>query len=51
LIIAEALHGSTGADVVRLGASLAEEIEGVWNVRPRARLLTSSSPRFELERE
>jgi DNA/RNA-binding domain of Phe-tRNA-synthetase-like protein len=49
LIVAEALHESADADVPKLMASLVEELEAVWSVTATAKLLTSSSPRFEFE--
>jgi DNA/RNA-binding domain of Phe-tRNA-synthetase-like protein len=48
LIVAEALHESAHADVQRLIATIAEEVENVWATTPRSTLLTSSSARFEL---
>jgi DNA/RNA-binding domain of Phe-tRNA-synthetase-like protein len=48
LIVAEALHESADADVRRLIATIAEEIDTVWATTPKSTLLTSSSARFEL---
>jgi DNA/RNA-binding domain of Phe-tRNA-synthetase-like protein len=48
LIVAEALHESADADVQRLIAAIAEEIDTVWATTPKSTLLTSSSARFEL---
>jgi DNA/RNA-binding domain of Phe-tRNA-synthetase-like protein len=47
LIVAEALHESADADVRKLLDTLADELDAVWSVRPTAKLLTASSPRFE----
>jgi DNA/RNA-binding domain of Phe-tRNA-synthetase-like protein len=49
LIVAEALHESADADVPRLTATLVKELETVWSVRPNAKVLRSSSPRFQLD--
>ncbi len=47
LIVAEAMHGSAAADVPRLVAVLADELEGIWATRPRTAVLESSASRFE----
>jgi len=49
LVVAEALHSTAQADIQRLVSTLADELETVWSIRPQTSLLTSSSPRFELE--
>jgi DNA/RNA-binding domain of Phe-tRNA-synthetase-like protein len=49
LIAAEALHASAQTDMQRLMAAIADELGRVWSCRTRASVLTSSSPRFELE--
>lgn len=49
LIVAEALHASARADMDRLVTALAEELQSVWSIPPRFSLLSSSSPRFEIE--
>jgi DNA/RNA-binding domain of Phe-tRNA-synthetase-like protein len=49
LIVAEALHASARADMERLVTALAGELESVWSISPRYSLLSSSSPRFEIE--
>jgi DNA/RNA-binding domain of Phe-tRNA-synthetase-like protein len=49
LIVAEALHASAQADMKRLVAAIADELDRGWSMRPRTGVLTSSSPRFELE--
>jgi len=48
LIVAEALHASAPADVERLVATIAGELDAAWSAQPTAKLLTASSPRFEL---
>lgn len=47
LIVAEAMHGSASADVQRLTAALADELNAVWSVTPKTTVLSQSSPRFE----
>ena len=47
LIVAEAMHESAAADVPRLVAALADELEGIWATRPRTAVLESSASRFE----
>lgn len=49
LIVAEALHSTAQADIQTLVSTLADELDTVWSIRPQTSLLTSSSPRFELE--
>jgi DNA/RNA-binding domain of Phe-tRNA-synthetase-like protein len=49
LIVAEALHASARDDVQRLVASLADEINGVWALRARTGVLSSSCPRFDFD--
>jgi DNA/RNA-binding domain of Phe-tRNA-synthetase-like protein len=46
LIVAEALHDSAAADVSRLIASIAADIEALWSVTPSAAVLSASAPRF-----
>jgi len=48
LIVAEALHSTAQGE--RLVSTLADELDTAWSIRPQTSLLTSSSPRFELER-
>jgi DNA/RNA-binding domain of Phe-tRNA-synthetase-like protein len=48
LIVAEAMHASAHADVERLIAMLADELDAIWSVTARSALLSSSSPRFEI---
>ena len=49
LIVAEALHASAHSDMQQLMAVIGDELDRVWSTEPRARVLTSSSPRFELD--
>ena len=46
LIVAEALHASAAADVPELLATIADELEALWSVRPAVGVLTADSPRF-----
>jgi DNA/RNA-binding domain of Phe-tRNA-synthetase-like protein len=46
LIVAEALHDEAPADMSRLIAALAADIETLWSITPSAAVLTASSPRF-----
>lgn len=48
LIVAEALHASAQTDMESLVTTLVDELDAVWASSPRASLLTSSAPRFEL---
>ena len=47
LIVAEAMHGSAAADVQRLTAAVADELNAIWSVTPKTTVLSQSSPRFE----
>jgi DNA/RNA-binding domain of Phe-tRNA-synthetase-like protein len=47
LIVAEAMHGSAPADVQRLTATIADELNAVWSITPKTGILNQSSPRFE----
>jgi DNA/RNA-binding domain of Phe-tRNA-synthetase-like protein len=47
LIVAEAMHDSALADVQRLTAAIADELNAVWSVTPKSAILSHSSPRFE----
>lgn len=49
LIVAEALHASAWEDVRRLVATLAQELDAAWSIRSERAVLSSSSPRFELD--
>jgi DNA/RNA-binding domain of Phe-tRNA-synthetase-like protein len=46
LIVAEALHESAPADVRRLVATIADELDAVWSATTTKALLTRSSQRF-----
>jgi len=45
--VAEAMHDSARADIERLVATMADEIDAVWSATPTTGVLTSASPRFE----
>jgi DNA/RNA-binding domain of Phe-tRNA-synthetase-like protein len=47
LIVAEAMHETASHDVANLVTALADELDGVWSVRPKTAILSPSSPRFE----
>ncbi len=47
LVVAEAMHGSAAADVERLMATLADELQAIWRVGAKSARLSSSSPRFD----
>jgi DNA/RNA-binding domain of Phe-tRNA-synthetase-like protein len=47
LIVAEALHGSAPADVRKLTATIADELNAAWSTTPKTTLLSPFSPRFE----
>jgi DNA/RNA-binding domain of Phe-tRNA-synthetase-like protein len=47
LIVAEGVHGSAGADIQSLSSAIAEELNVIWSVTPKARILTTTSSRFE----
>jgi DNA/RNA-binding domain of Phe-tRNA-synthetase-like protein len=47
LIVAEAMHDSARADIERLIASIADELNNIWSVTPKSTMLSQSSPRFE----
>jgi DNA/RNA-binding domain of Phe-tRNA-synthetase-like protein len=47
MIVAEAMHDSAGSDIPRLTAAVADELNAVWSVTPRATTLSRSSPRFD----
>jgi DNA/RNA-binding domain of Phe-tRNA-synthetase-like protein len=46
LIVAEAMHETAPADVQRLIAALAGEMEALWSAKPETVMLSQSSPRF-----
>lgn len=47
LIVAEAMHGSAQADVQALTAAIADGLNAIWDVTPKARILTRDASRFE----
>jgi hypothetical protein len=47
LIVAEALHGSAPTDVQKLTAAIADELNVIWSVTPKSKILSQSSSRFE----
>lgn len=47
LIVAEAMHGSARADVQALTAAIADGVNALWGVTPKAGILTRDSSRFE----
>lgn len=46
LIVAEAMHGSAHADIQRLTAAVAEQLDAIWSTRTEIAILDKSSPRF-----
>ena len=46
LIVAEAMHDSAPADVPRLIAAIAAELEAIWSIKPASAVLSQSSPGF-----
>jgi DNA/RNA-binding domain of Phe-tRNA-synthetase-like protein len=47
LIVAEAMHETALADIQRLTSAIADELNAIWSVTPKAMVLSKSSPRFE----
>ncbi|WP_274561607.1 B3/4 domain-containing protein [Streptomyces spiramyceticus] len=47
LIIAEAMHDSAPADMERLTAALADELDALWSVTAKPVILSRSSPQFD----
>ncbi len=47
LIVAEAMHGAAPANIQRLTATIAAELNAIWSVTPKATILSRFSPRFE----
>jgi DNA/RNA-binding domain of Phe-tRNA-synthetase-like protein len=47
IIVAEAMHDSAPADIPKLTAAIADELNAIWSVTPKTRILNQSSPRFE----
>jgi DNA/RNA-binding domain of Phe-tRNA-synthetase-like protein len=48
LIVAEAMHDSAPADIPKLTTAIADELNVIWSVTPKARILNQSPQRFEL---
>jgi len=47
LIVAEALHDSAAADIRRLTAAIASELDAIWSVKAAPGILTATAPHFE----
>jgi DNA/RNA-binding domain of Phe-tRNA-synthetase-like protein len=47
LIVAEALHDSAPTDIPKLTTALAEELDAIWSITPKTRMLNRPSQRFE----
>jgi len=47
LIVAEAMHDSADADVQKLTATIAHELNATWSVKARSGILDQNAPRFE----
>ncbi len=47
LIVVEAMHASASADIERLVAAIADELNVIWSVEPKTAMLSESSSRFE----
>jgi DNA/RNA-binding domain of Phe-tRNA-synthetase-like protein len=47
LIVAEALHESAAADIGRLTAAIAGELDATWSVKAAPAILTSAAPHFD----
>ena len=47
LVVAESLHETAPADIERLVATLAGELEAIWHAAPKTAVLSTASPRFE----
>ncbi|MBB4571701.1 B3/B4 domain-containing protein [Rhizobium leucaenae] len=48
LIVAEAMHEAAGGDVPGLVATLVAELTAVWSIQAKTKVLSCSSPRFDL---
>jgi DNA/RNA-binding domain of Phe-tRNA-synthetase-like protein len=48
LIVAEAVHETASADIPRLTAALAEELNELWSAAPTTATLSQTAPRFDL---
>jgi DNA/RNA-binding domain of Phe-tRNA-synthetase-like protein len=46
LIVAEALHSTASADMPKLVAAVAAELDASWSVIPKSAVLSQSTPRF-----
>ncbi|MHB8647531.1 MAG: B3/B4 domain-containing protein [Thermomicrobiales bacterium] len=46
LIVAEAMHDTAATDVPKLTTTIADELNAIWSVTPKAVILSHSSPRF-----
>jgi DNA/RNA-binding domain of Phe-tRNA-synthetase-like protein len=49
LIVAEGMHDSADADLPRLAATLAKELDAAWSITAATAVLSRSSPRFEFD--
>lgn len=47
LIVAEAMHDSAPADIAKLTATIADELDVIWSATPKLRILNPSSSRME----
>lgn len=47
LIVAEAMHDLAPADIERLVAALADDLNAAWSIAPRTAVLSATSSRFE----
>jgi len=47
LIVAEALHESAAADIRRLTAAIAGDLDAIWSVTAAPAILTATAPRFD----
>jgi DNA/RNA-binding domain of Phe-tRNA-synthetase-like protein len=46
LVVVEAMHEAAGADIEKLAAALADDVQAIWSTRPRVEFLNPSAPRF-----
>lgn len=47
LIVAEAMHDSAPGDIPKLATAIADEVDTIWSVTPKTRILNRSSQSFE----
>jgi DNA/RNA-binding domain of Phe-tRNA-synthetase-like protein len=47
LIVAEALHASAAADIARLTAAIAGELDAIWSVKAAPAILTATAPHVD----